>query len=613
MSELEGRIRESFASDSPGTILLETVAATKRGGRTLLFTDPVEILSCYRPEDVESTICRLDSFITDGYACAGYITYEGGVALHLPSAVDSSSSRPLVWFGVYESPVEVPALLVEKVLDEIISGSHGLQQDPTGEFAIGYNDYIAAVAQVKHHIREGDVYQINFTAPINFESEVSSLALYSHLRRRQRVEFAAYIRTGFGHVLSLSPELFFERRGPTIMARPMKGTAPRGDSILEDEQQRKGLAGDEKNRAENLMIVDLIRNDLSRVCQPGSVEVPALFDTELYETVIQMTSTVHGTLRADADYCDIFRAIFPSGSITGAPKRRAMEIIASLEAQPRGVYCGSIGYILPAQEAAFNVAIRTIESDGPSCKMGIGSGIVWDSRADAEFDECLLKASFLGSGIMANSEPGAAVELIETMRYDGTIKLLDRHMQRLATSASFFGYPVDINQLQLELENRLNDVHHKSRVRLTLNAAGESTITVDPLPEYPEIHRLMVSDHALDPDDVMLYHKTTRRDTYNTAYEDAVRRGFDEVVFLNSRGEVAEGSISNIFVERDGALLTPPVPSGLLPGVYRDYLLATDKRAREAVLSLVDLRNATQLYICNAVRGLCPAALIEVE
>lgn len=613
MSELEGRFRESLEADAPGTILLETTTpAVDRQGKTLLFTNPIKILTCQHADQIQDLLFDLDEAVSSGFTVAGYFTYEGGVGLQMPDEI-TPNDKPLIWFGVYRDVLEVPRSIVKAFFDGMVRDGEKSALDPIGRFSIGYNDYSANIAQIRHHIREGDVYQINYTAPIDFGMSSHPLELYRHLRRRQRVEFSAYVRTDTGHILSLSPELFFNRKGDEIVARPMKGTAARGRTRAEDVEQRTMLSLDEKNRAENLMIVDLIRNDLSRICKPGSVEVPALFETELYETVIQMTSTVRGSLRTGITYSDIFNAIFPSGSITGAPKLRAMEIISKLETQPRGVYCGSIGYILPQDEAAFNVAIRTIELVDGQGKMGIGSGVVWDSRADQEYDECLLKASFLGESISESDEDGEPIELIETMKYDGTIPLLDRHIERLVQSATFFGIKVDVGRLQNEIVSRLEGEQGGRRVRVLVASNGTFKIQLAPLETPPEIHRLAVSDHRLDADNVFLFHKTTRRSVYKRELAEARACGFDEVVFLNESGQVAEGAISNIFIERSGELLTPPVSSGLLPGVYRQYILDTDNRAREAVLALDDLRNATQLYICNAVRGLCPAVLDEVE
>ena len=613
MSDSEPKFHETLEADLEGTILLETVPRQGFEGKTLLFSNPATILHTGRTDEVVDVLAEMDEWVGKGYHVAGYLKYEAGHALQADRQTQSES--PLIWFGIYDDPIEFSRESIDSLFSERNTRS---PLSTPGRFALDRSTYTSRIHQIKHHIREGDVYQINFTAPYVFPVESTPLDLYGHLRSRQRVDYAAYIRTGEGHILSLSPELFFERRRNVITARPMKGTARRGQTELEDARLREMLSQDAKNRAENLMIVDLIRNDLSRVCEPGSIKVPWLFDTELYETVIQMTSTVTGRLRSNASYSDIFQSIFPSGSITGAPKKRAMEIISNLEESPRGVYCGSVGYISPKEEAVFNVAIRTIEISDGTGRMGIGSGIVWDSVAKQEFDECLLKASFLGdtlADVEANVEPAhamAGMKIIETMRLDGTIELLDFHMQRIMNSAAFFDYPIPHQAMLSDLLSLSNSTG-PARVRLTLDEDGNYEITSRPLDSIPEIHRLTISNFRVDPSNVYLFYKTTRREQYDQDLADARRAGFDEVLYLNSRGEIAEGAMSNIFVEIDDELLTPPVSSGLLPGVFRKHVLRTNARAREEVLMPDDLRKARQLYICNAVRGLRKATLADVS
>ncbi|HLT47870.1 MAG TPA: aminodeoxychorismate synthase component I [Rubricoccaceae bacterium] len=337
---------------------------------------------------VPALLDALDRVRDEGRYAAGFLAYEAGYALE-PSVFDPPADGLLGWFGVYDAPERLAGDDADVLLAE--AGAFRLG---TPRFALEQGDYEARVADVRALIREGDVYQINLTAPFRFAFEGDPRGLYRAARRQQRVPYGAFIDTGEGHVLSFSPELFFRLDGRRITARPMKGTAPRGATPEEDDRLAAALAADEKNRAENLMIVDLLRNDLARVSEPGSVGVPRLFETERYETVTQMTSTVTATLRPEATLADVLRALFPCGSVTGAPKLRAIRRIRELEIGPRGVYCGAVGYLGP-RGAVFNVPIRTVELRGGEGRLGVGSGIVWDSEAGAEYDECLLKARFL--------------------------------------------------------------------------------------------------------------------------------------------------------------------------------------------------------------------------
>jgi para-aminobenzoate synthetase/4-amino-4-deoxychorismate lyase len=388
---------------APGTVLLDTsrpgADSSPEHDRALLFSEPQRTLVARRRAEVPGVLAAVEEATRAGQFVAGFVGYEAGYAFepdHFPpdeQRAANDRALPLVELGVYERPHSVEAALLEAALG-------GVAETPRVEdlrFAIARANYRQKIAQVKDAIRAGDVYQINLTAPVRFRFEGEPLALYRRMRRRQPVPYGAFLNLGDGRrVLSASPELFFRRDGARVWTRPMKGTVRRGASPEEDQRLRRALAADEKNRAENVMIVDLLRNDLSVCCEPDSVRVPELFSVEPYETVSQMTSTVEGRLKPDTGYADLFRALFPCGSVTGAPKLRAMRRIRRLEKEPRGVYCGAVGFAGP-REAAFNVAIRTVELAGAEGRMGIGSGVVWDSDPDTEYEECLLKAAFLNS------------------------------------------------------------------------------------------------------------------------------------------------------------------------------------------------------------------------
>ncbi|MEQ1713607.1 MAG: chorismate-binding protein, partial [Hyphomicrobium sp.] len=409
-----------------------------------------------------------------------------------------------------------------------------------------------------------------------------------------------------------SPELFFEQRDRVIETRPMKGTSSRAGTPEADAEARRVLATDIKQRAENLMIVDLMRNDLGRISDIGSVEVTDLFTIETFRTLHQMTSGVRARLDATIGLRGLVEAIFPPGSVIGAPKIRAMELIAEYETEPRGVYCGAIGHISPRGDALFNVAIRTpvVFRDGTG-EMGIGSGVVYDSEGSKEYDECLLKMKFL-------TDPPKPFELIETMLHEPGkgIWLRDRHMQRLAASANYFRFAFDRTAILSALNDALaGRGTERLRVRLLLDEKGAAKITLSPQPPQPAdaLMRVIVSPSRLSSADPFLYHKTTRRDLYDREWQHySETRSADEVIYLNERDELAEGSRTSIFVERCGTLLTPPLSAGLLPGTLRADLLASG-RAVEARLTLDDLAGADAFWLGNSVRGLVRAELTTGE
>jgi para-aminobenzoate synthetase/4-amino-4-deoxychorismate lyase len=483
-------------------------------------------------------------------------------------------------------------------------------QDETGiiaEFALAEAEYADRVARIHEWIRSGDVYQLNFTAPWQVRAQNSAAEIYAELRGRQPVEYGAFIHWHEGQrILSFSPELFFrldeEAGARRIVTRPMKGTAPRGRTPGEDRAQSEWLRQDPKNRSENVMIVDLLRNDLGRIARFGTVRVEELFIVERLPTLWQMTSTVTALLRDEVGFNDIFRALFPSGSITGAPKVRAMQLISEIEGQPRGVYTGAIGFFSP-RRTVFNVAIRTLEMEAGQGTMGAGGGIVIDSKASEEYRECLLKARFLTG--RRNDFP-AEFSLVETLLWESGYPLIELHLDRLEASAGYFGFACDRLEVQSRLEKAALAFEAGSawRVRLLMNHEGEAMVLAEKL-EYEARHlRVRISPHRTDPADAMLFHKTTHRPLYAQAFKEAAAAGYCDVLFFNLRGELTEGAISNIFVEKGGLLLTPPVECGLLAGVYRRHLLETRRDVQERVLHEDDLRSAEAVYLANAVRGL---------
>lgn len=465
--------------------------------------------------------------------------------------------------------------------------------------------YSAQVRQIQRWIADGDCYQINLTFPLLFRVYGHPLALYAALRARQPVRYGGCLLDGQTTLLSFSPELFFERRGDRVHTRPMKGTARRGATPAEDARVCADLLASEKERAENVMIVDLLRNDLGRLARPGRVRVDALFEAEAYPTLWQLVSTVSADL-PQVSLPALFGALFPCGSITGAPKLRAMQRIAELEQSPRGVYTGAFGWLAPSGDCRFNVAIRTLEFDTPTrARLGVGSGIVADAEPDREYAECLLKARFLSA-----YDPGFA--LIETMRLAaGVYPLLSGHLCRLERSARDLGFVCDLPRITTALQNEAaQHADGLHRVRLTLRHDGTHHLASEPWAAGEERNRrVILTGQTLSADNYLLRHKTTARGLFDHALSAiADRPQIIDVLFLNERGEVCQGARSNVFLERNGVLLTPPLSCGLLPGVFRQSLLDAG-RAVEQVLLLDDLRRSEPLYIGNALRGLLPVVL----
>jgi para-aminobenzoate synthetase/4-amino-4-deoxychorismate lyase len=583
------------------------------GGRSLLYTEPERVISASSPDEVDAALDEISAGLERGLHAAGYFAYELGYCLEpkLKDLLPADRRVPLFWIGLFRAPRALDDATTRAWLE-----THGgAERAKISDLTLSWTreQYISAFDKVEDYIAAGDVYQINLTFKYRFAFEGDPVALYAALRRKQRVTYGALIHTGDRNVLSLSPELFFRREAKHMSTRPMKGTAPRGRTPREDARLKTWLAMDEKQRAENLMIVDLLRNDLGRVAKIGSVEVTDLFTVETYRSVHQMTSGVSAELRSDMGLKDMLRALFPCGSVTGAPKVRAMEIIHELEAEPRGIYTGAIGHIAPSGDAQFNVAIRTVVLDANGGEMGIGSGIVVDSKADAEFEECLLKAQFL-------TRPDAPFSLIETIRYERGkgLHLLERHLARLQSSAAYFGYPFSREAVIAALEAEGARVESPvAMVRLLLAEDGAITVTSTPieLPSKGTVWRFVIADQRLDEKDPLFYHKTTRRQFFEREMErHKATTGCDEVVFLNNKGELTEGTRTNLFIEIDGRLFTPALTCGLLPGTLREELLDLPRAAAsEAVLTPQDLLDADRIYLGNSVRGLVRAELIGAE
>lgn len=586
-----------------GFVLLDN--STSLEAVSQLFEHPAEIIRADGPEEVDAALAALTSGLERGLHAAGFFSYELGYLLEprLASLLPERRKMPLLWFGLYTSPRELMGSEVQEWLNQEAIGNPTL-----GELAHSWDSasYLKRFEQVQNNIKSGDIYQLNLTFKAKFNLQGSPLALYRDLRLKQRVAYAGIVDTGDVTILSASPELFIKQDGRVIETRPMKGTAPRAGTLDADSEVRAALSKDVKNRAENLMIVDLMRNDLGRISDPGSVSVTDLFTVETFKTLHQMTSGVRAELKPGIGLVDVLKAIFPPGSITGAPKIRAMELIRELETEARGVYCGAIGRFSPDGTALLNVAIRTTVIDRKGAgEMGIGSGIVADSDGVKEYAECLLKMKFL-------TDPVRRFELIETMLHEPEkgIWLRGYHLARLAASAAYFGFVFDASKVHDAIESAISGhTNERLRVRLLLDEDGGVTVTTAPQPAAPAdaVMRYVVSDSRLNSSDLFLYHKTTRRELYDREWKHyADTLGADEVIYLNEAGELAEGSRTSIFIARDGKLLTPRLAAGVLPGTLRAALL-DEGRAEEARLTIQDLNGAAEIYLGNSVRGLVRA------
>lgn len=572
--------------------------AREGGGPALLFERPSGQVVAWTPTDVLPALDALREALSAGRHAAGYIGYDAGYALEpaLHSLFRQRKGQPLLWFGLFDEPLELSAQALAKWLG-----------DPAGAWLgepvprIARSDYLQAAGRVKDHLFAGDFYQANLTFGCDVRVIGSPLAAYARLRRRSLAGWGGMVRYPGGWLLSASPEQFFTLRGDRLEARPMKGTAARHRDHSADSLARTALVADPKQRAENLMIVDLLRNDLARVSTPGSVAVPDLFAIESFPTVHQMVSKVTACRRKGIDAIDVLATLFPCGSITGAPKIATMEALRALEPEPRGAYTGAMGWIAPSGDASFNVLIRTLEMiDGEEfARLGIGSGLVVDSVMENEWEECLLKGSFV-------TPESNEFDLIETMRFDpeGGIANLERHLDRLKQSADTFGFHFDRHGARNELQAATFRHTRPAMLRLLLSPKGSMAIELKPAPEIPS-QPVEVSVCALpvDPADVRLRFKTTARRFYDEARKES---GAYEVIFVGPDGKLTEGSFTNIFVERDGRYLTPPVERGLIPGVLRGRLL-DDGKAVEADLTVEDL--ASGFLLGNSLRGMIRARL----
>lgn len=567
------------------------------GGNSYLFCDLQKEVVAREPHEVKNALIEIDQAVTQGYHAAGFLSYEAANGLDAKLVTHSPDGLPLLWFGIFSRRERCPC-------GQLAGGSYHLSP---WQASVTRPVYDQMMGKVRDYIVAGDTYQVNYTFRLRADFEGDPRGFYRHLCQNQRTNYAAYLDIGKYQVLSASPELFFELQNGHLTTRPMKGTWRRGRWLAEDEKNKKMLQQSEKNRAENVMIVDMLRNDLGRVSKAGSVSVPALWEVEHYETVLQMTSTVTSQMNGDVSLSQLMTAMFPCGSVTGAPKVRTMEIIAEVEPDPRGVYTGSIGYVSPGGEACFNVAIRTvcINCETGMAEFGVGGGVTFDSSSECEYEECLTKARVLTS-------ERSDFDLFETLRYDPDAGyfLIERHLDRLEASATYFGFEFDramvFNKLMDDAERFGNDAH---RVRCVLKRSGKVFVEAVPLPPA-QTHpwRVGFAKTRVNSQDVLLFHKTTARDVYTRCL--AERPDCDEVILVNEKGEITECGIGNLVVEKSGVYVTPPVDCGLLAGTFRAELLDLGK-IEEHVLTEEDIKQADALFMINSVREWVPLTWVE--
>jgi len=571
-----------------------SICRLPNSGQWALFESPADILIAEELDAIPPVINKLETYLANGYYGAGFISYEAAPIFDSAYRVKPRSDFPLCWFAVYETKPEVIEFpecdhtLPEHFLVPKVSQSH-------------YNKSIDKVLQ---YIENGDIYQANNTIR-TFGSKVESPAeLFLSLAGSHPVPYACYVNTGDHKIVSISPELFLEKNGNKITSFPMKGTASRDPQKDIDDRIAENLSQDEKNCAENVMIVDMVRNDFGRICKAGTIGVDPLFHVDTYQTLHQMISKVHGTLSRQSSLMNILKGTFPAASITGAPKIRAMEVIEELECSPRNVYTGSMGCFTPSGDFCLNVAIRTLICSAEKTELGIGSGIVADSTSHSEWNECLLKSEF------ASHKP-IQFQALETFAYSAEhgFEMLEQHLKRAEKTQAYFKRTYCREKVASAITKSLSELAssniQRAKMRLLIDRCGDVCIEKTKLETTgwdKQNLKIVISTDRVDSKNIFLYHKTTNRAFYNTHFKAALAAGYDEVVFINERNEITEGSISNIFIRKGKNWYTPPVCSGLLAGIWRENMIKR-LNARERILSTKDLIESDEVLIGNSIRG----------
>ncbi|MFC7060879.1 aminodeoxychorismate synthase component I [Halobacillus seohaensis] len=549
----------------------------------LQFSDPINIITAHHVNEVNDAFSLVEQALAEGCYVAGCVSYEAAPAFDSSYKVNKSSTWPLVWFGVFEKPLS-------QRLDHEILPYESSEWRMDGSF----QEYKNGLNQIKDAIQKGDTYQVNYTTRLTSKFKGNTFSFYKQLTNNQKSGYSAYLNLGSNReILSASPELFFRKNGTRLKTKPMKGTARRGRTLEEDKVQKETLRKAEKEKAENLMIVDLLRNDIGKLAVSGTVKVPNLFDVETYPTVHQMTSTIEAIIEEKTTLHEIFQALFPCGSITGAPKVRTMSYIAELESSARDFYCGAIGYMTPTADAVFNVPIRTVLLDQDQAVYGTGGGVTWDSTPVGEYEEVLTKAQLL-------MEKRPDFQLLESMKLeDGNFPLLSYHLIRLENSTEYFQYQYNKEKVEDQIETLKHSYPRGLyKVRLLLHENGTLNAETQEIDKSPESVFCSVAKESIDENNPFLFHKTT----YRSMYETHNRRNVYAVLLWNSREELTEFTIANLVVKYQGHYFTPPVESGLLRGTYREKLLNNGK-IKEKTLYKKNLDSFEEIWMINGVRG----------
>ena len=562
----------------------QTIIDFKELGLRHLFTKPIKELKTKNLDQVEALLREVEAYQEKGFYAVGYVSYEAAPAFEKKFAVHPAPlmGEYLLYFTIHEEVETLPFPEDYEAVDLPANWKEEVEAPA----------YQEAIKTIHHHIRQGDTYQVNYTVQLSQELKADPLAIYNRLVVEQKAHYNAFIQHDDVSILSISPELFFEQDDRLLTTRPMKGTTRRGLTNQEDLQESAWLKADPKNRAENMMIVDLLRNDMNRISEIGSEQVTRLCQVEQYSTVWQMTSTIESRLRPEVDLVQTFRALFPCGSITGAPKISTMEIIHKTEKAPRGIYCGTIGILLPKGKRIFNVAIRTLQMQGNQAIYGVGGGITWDSKWESEYQETKQK-----SAVLYRQEP--RFELLTTGRiHKGELTFLEQHLTRLREASRYFAYPYDepklLKELQEELARLESNLDYRCRIALQKNGAFQLAITE--LTDLPASYlQAQLTEQKLDLATPFTYFKTSQRDHLSQSNH--------EQIFHLPDGTLLETTIGNLVLEIEGQLYTPPAHLPLLDGIYRRHLLET-QQVEEKLLTLNDLTDADLIYACNALRGL---------
>ena len=562
----------------------QTIIDFKELGLRHLFTEPIKELKTRDLDQVETLLREVEAYQEAGFYAVGYVSYEAAPAFEKKLAVHPAPlmGEYLLYFTIHQEVETLPFPEDYEAVDLPANWKEEVEAPA----------YQEAINTIHHHIRQGDTYQVNYTVQLSQELEADPLAIYNRLVVEQKAHYNAFIQHDDVSILSISPELFFEQDDRLLTTRPMKGTTHRGLTNQEDLQEATWLEADPKNRAENMMIVDLLRNDMNRISEIGSEHVTHLCQIEQYSTVWQMTSTIESRLRAEIDLVQTFRALFPCGSITGAPKISTMEIIQKTEKAPRGVYCGTIGILLPRGKRIFNVAIRTLQMQGNQAIYGVGGGITWDSKWESEYQETKQK-----SAVLYRQEP--RFELLTTGRiHKGELTFLEQHLTRLREASRYFAYPYDEPKLLKELQEELARLESNLdyRCRIALHKNGTFHLVITELTDLPASYlQAQLTEQKLDLATPFTYFKTSQRDHLSQSNH--------EQIFHLPDGTLLETTIGNLVLEIEGQLYTPPAHLPLLDGIYRRHLLET-QQVEEKLLTLNDLTDADRIYACNALRGL---------